>query len=76
MTTHNRSAREEIIDLNLDELDVEALEQRLELATAHLDDAWDECTTCTNLLTCGTFQSDSCASLTNCTTFDGCKPAE
>jgi len=76
MTTHDRIDRADIIDLNLDELDVEALEQRLELATAHLDDAWDECTSCGNLMTCGTFESDNCPSLTQCSTYGGCKPAE
>lgn len=54
----------EIVNLNIDDLDAEGLEQRLELAAANLDALWD-------FGDCGTF--GSCTTFTdNCGTFGDC----
>lgn len=66
---------DEVLDLNIDALDVDQLEQRLELSAAHLEDIWAECLTCGSLSSCGSYDG-VCTSLLFCTTFDGCKPQE
>lgn len=75
MTDHQDEAGEDVVDLNVSDLDIEQLEQRLELAAAHLDEAFLDCTTCPNLGDCGTF-TGNCGALLGCGTFQTCKPTE
>jgi len=72
------SEENDVVDLNIEELDIERLEQRLELAVTHLEDAWEECASCGSLVGCGTFHASNCPVLMNCDTYDdsGCKPQE
>jgi len=62
---------DEIVNLNIDDLDVEELEQRLELATARADDCWSDCYTCGTMISCDSF-GGNCTSMADCGTFDGC----
>lgn len=76
MSDMERATSKDVIDLNIQDLDVEQLEQRLELAAAHLDDAWDECGSCGQLITCGTYSGNECPSFSVCGTYTDCKPQE
>lgn len=63
----------EIANLNIDDLNVEELEQRLELAVAHLDGLWDlDPLDCQGFVSCNSFNG-ACTTFGSCGTF---KPVE
>lgn len=66
MTNEQSQSDEEIVNLNIDDLDIEQLEQRLEMAAAHMIDGLLD--PCPELVVCGTFTGE-CPNLLNCGEF-------
>ena len=63
--------QKEVVNLNIDDLDVQGLEERLELAAASVEDCWGHCYECETLTKCSSFDGE-CTQLVVCNTYDGC----
>lgn len=76
MERNDERKSSEVLDLNIDDLDIEQLEQRLELAATHLEEAWDECPTCFVYNACANYDG-FCGYLFDCGLYtNSCKPVE
>lgn len=74
MTTNRQGETPEIANLNVDDLNVEQLEQRLELAVADLGGLWDSGTLdCVSFDFCSAYSGD-CVLFNLCGVFN--KPVE
>lgn len=68
MDEHQRDPDTEITNLNMDDLNIEELEQRIELAAMDLGAVLHAMKPCNSFGTCGTF-SDVCGTFGTCDTY-------
>lgn len=68
MDTEGKQERAEIVNLNLDDIDIEELEQRIELAAVDLKTMFDLMANCGTFARCLSF-TGMCSTFGPCTTF-------